>query len=209
MPSINVDLKYFDHPKTVRLMGLLGKGADLLPIRLWIYTGKYHALSGRFTGYSTQAIETAIDWWGQKGLAVEALLSAGFLDKVGDNEYQVHDWPEHEGHLVSYTQRGKAISQTWVKRRTRGRDPPQFSPDPKELSTDPKNEIDADALYNIKGRGGEREAEAEARPLTPAEGKKWVRDLIGSIGQRIGPVSFDEQKRLRNDALQIPAQKRR
>lgn len=65
MPYLNIDLDYFDHPKTVRLIGLLGRDADVLPIRLWKYCGKFMAEDGRLIGLSVQEIEAAMGWRGQ------------------------------------------------------------------------------------------------------------------------------------------------
>lgn len=109
MPYLNLDLDYFDHPKTKRLVGLLGRGADVLPIRLWAYCGKYHAESGRLTGYSPQEIEKLIDWWGKSGEAVEALLKVGFLEDK--NGLQVHDWKEEQGHIHALKIRNKKVAK--------------------------------------------------------------------------------------------------
>lgn len=113
MPELNLDLNYFDHPKTRRLIGLLGNGAEVLPIRLWCHTGKVHAETGRLTGYSTQEIETIVVWWGRKGEAVDALLKVGFLEKTNDG-FQVHAWREYQGHLIAYKLRAqKAANARW------------------------------------------------------------------------------------------------
>jgi hypothetical protein len=106
MPSLNVDLDYFDHPKTKRLVGLLGRGSDVLPIRLWAYCGKYHAVDGRLTGYAAQEIESIVGWWGQKGEMMPAMLRCGFAELDGDT-YVIHDWVEHQGHIEAYKQRAK------------------------------------------------------------------------------------------------------
>ena len=114
MSSINLDLDYFSHPKTVRLIGLLGRGSEVLPIRLWAYCGKYLAESGRLTGYSAQEIETAVGWWGEKERAVEAMLRVGFLEIDLEKNFQVHDWLEHAGHLAAFRERAKmAAKERW------------------------------------------------------------------------------------------------
>lgn len=118
MPSLNLDLDYFGHPKTNQLIGLLGKGADILPIRLWVYCGKHHSGTGTLTAISTQEIELAVGWWGKKGLAVAAFVECGFLDVI-DGGYQVHDWLDHSGHLAAYKLRAqKAAKARWSKNAT-------------------------------------------------------------------------------------------
>lgn len=116
MPSLNLDLDFFDHPKVKRLIGLLGKGSEVLPIRLWAYCGKYHCDSGRLTEISAQEIESIMCWWGTSGVAVEALVKVGFLEVVPEGGYQVHDWLEHEGHLVAYKKKARAAAlKRWEK----------------------------------------------------------------------------------------------
>lgn len=118
MIYLNLDLDYFTHPKTVRLVGLLGKGAEVLPIRLWCYCGKYHVESGRLTSYSIQEIEATVGWWGKSGEMVKAMLHVGFLDEA-DGEFQLHDWEEHEGHLLALRERGKTAAKArWEKTRS-------------------------------------------------------------------------------------------
>lgn len=104
MPSLNLDLDYFDHPKTRRLIGLLGRGAEVLPIRLWAYCGKFHFEDGRLTDYTEQEIETLVCWWGEPGRVVAALRKCGFLDDHGQG-LQVHDWKQHQGHIKAYKDR--------------------------------------------------------------------------------------------------------
>ena len=109
MPYLNLDLDYFDHPKTRRLIGLLGKGSEVIPIRVWAYVGKYHARDGKLAGYSAQEIESIVGWWGKEGELVEALLKVGFLRNNGDGFY-VHDWIDHEGHIVAYKEKAQMMA---------------------------------------------------------------------------------------------------
>lgn len=110
MAYLNLDLDYFDHPKTKRLVGLLGRGATELPIRLWCYCGKYHAESGSLTNYSIQEIESIVSWWGKPGDMVSAMEKVGLLEKV-DNGWQVKDWNEINGHLAMFKQRAMAAAK--------------------------------------------------------------------------------------------------
>jgi hypothetical protein len=111
--SLNVDLDYFSHPKTLRLVGLLGGGAEVLPIKLWAYCGKFHAEHGTLIGYGPSEIESAIGWRGTSGDAVAALLKVHYLDQI-DGGYAVHDWVEYQGHIHAYKVRGKvAAMKKW------------------------------------------------------------------------------------------------
>lgn len=117
MPDLNLDLDYFDHPKTKRLIGLLGKGAEVLPIKLWAYCGKYHKEHGRLTGYSTQEIESILGWWGELGAFVQAMLKVRFLDGE-EGDYACHNWADRNGHLGALSERNRAAANArWDKLR--------------------------------------------------------------------------------------------
>jgi hypothetical protein len=120
MPSVNLDVMYFEHDKTIRLVDRLGRDADVLPIRLWAYTGRHHAESGRLKGLTAREIEKKIGWRGQSGQCVKALLAVGFLERDGET-YVVHDWLEHSGHLSAFSHRArKAAHARWDKARQAG-----------------------------------------------------------------------------------------
>lgn len=117
VPYLNLDVDYFSHRKTVRLIGLLGRGAEALPIRVWAYCGKHHPESGSLASYSTQEIETAVGWWGTSGALVAAMVKIGFLDQTDDG-YACHDWLEYEGHLAAFHVRAKrAAKERWDRYR--------------------------------------------------------------------------------------------
>ena len=116
MPYLNVDLAFFTHRKTIRLVGLLGRGAEVLPIKLWSYCGMHHAESGKLTSYGSEEIESVVGWWGEKGRAVEAMLTVCFLERDDSGNFQVHDWFEHAGHLAAFKKRAKsAAKKRWAK----------------------------------------------------------------------------------------------
>lgn len=110
MAYLNVDLDYFDHPKTLRLVCLLGKGSEVLPIKLWARVGKYHAKDGRLADYSAQEIESLVGWWGPSGKMVEALVKTGFLSHSEEGFY-IHDWNEHQGHIWAFQEKGRALAR--------------------------------------------------------------------------------------------------
>jgi hypothetical protein len=117
MPYLNLDLDYFSHPKTIRLVCLLGRGAEVMPIKLWNYCGKFHTEDGMLAGYSTQEIETILGWWGLKGQALEVMEDVGFIRKNG-NGWEVVDWLKHQGHLAAFKARSiKANKKRWADYR--------------------------------------------------------------------------------------------
>jgi hypothetical protein len=118
MANLNLDIDYFDHPKTKRLIRLLGKGSEVLPLKLWVYTARYHKRSGELTGISAQEIEDECKWWGEAGKMVEVMLATGkdvkpelrdefcFL-KLVDGTYVVPNWVRRQGHLQAFEERAR------------------------------------------------------------------------------------------------------
>ncbi len=115
MPYLNLDLDFYNHPKTLRLVGILGRGAESLPPKLWCYAGKFHTDDGFLKGYSDAEVESILGWWGDQGKLVEAMLKVGFLERDIEG-LQIHDWKEHSGHLSALKQRAKkAAASRWNK----------------------------------------------------------------------------------------------
>ena len=113
MPYLNLDFDYFEHPKTLRMVALLGPGGESVPLRLWAKVGKFYAKDGVLQGYAGPEIESLIGWRGKPGKAVESLLKVGFLEEKGQ-KFFVHDWKEHQGHIWAIRERNrKASNAKW------------------------------------------------------------------------------------------------
>jgi hypothetical protein len=116
--SINVDLNYFDHIKTMRLVARLGPGSDVLPIKLWTHVGK-HNPSGGSVAMLEAELEHILGWWGEKGALAKAFIEIGFVTNES-GKWFVHDWLEHSGHLAYFKKRAeKAARKRWgIKRNS-------------------------------------------------------------------------------------------
>ena len=116
MPYLNLDLNYFDHPKTIQLaIELGGHRSEVLPIRLWAHIGKYHSEDGFLRGYTAPAIARVLNWKENPEKLVEAMLKVGFLAKRKDG-FAVPSWNEHSGHLAVFKERAKIAAQArWSK----------------------------------------------------------------------------------------------
>ncbi len=110
MLCINVDPNMFGHPKIRRLVGLLGPGSDVLPIKLWCHCALYHDEDGRLTNYDAKEVESLIGWWGESGAAVAAMVKVGLASWDGDT-LVVNDWIEHQGHIAALKKKGRTNSQ--------------------------------------------------------------------------------------------------
>lgn len=111
MPDLNLDLSYFEWPETIRLVGLLGRDADVLPLRLKAYCGRVHAEDGRLSGLTAREVEAVFGWKGAPGAAVEALVKVGFLRATGGvfevMEREGVTWLEAQGHIAAFKIRGR------------------------------------------------------------------------------------------------------
>ena len=117
MPYLNIDLEYFDHPKTLMLEAELGgHRAMLIPVLLWRHAGKYHSDDGYLKGYTPAAIAKVVQYDHRNAeKLVEALIKCRFLDKKKDG-FQVHDWSEHNGHLALFRERARIAAEArWNK----------------------------------------------------------------------------------------------
>lgn len=146
MPSLNLDLNYFDHAKTMRLESILGNGADVLPIRLWAYVGRHNPEQGRVSMLEGE-LERVCRWWGEKGAMVAAMMKIGFIEKDGEF-YEIHDWLDHSGHLSAFKKRAiKANRIRWGK-RSKSRTPTRT---PKhEAKESPSSAVPFSAVHNNK-----------------------------------------------------------
>lgn len=121
MAFLNLDLDFFAHPKCARLVGLIGRDSEVFPLRLWAYTAKYHSVDGKLSGYSPQAVERIVQWGGQPGQCVDALAAVGFIDKIGEMEWKVHDWVDYQGHIHALKMRNKKVAKNrWKNMRKSG-----------------------------------------------------------------------------------------
>src|SRR4051812_1225837 len=115
MAYLNLDLDYFEHRKTKRLIGRLGKGVEVLPLRLWSYCGKFHPEDGRLSGYSEAEIASIAGWWREPTEFLQAMLDVCLMGK-DERGYFIHEWREHQGHLEAFKVRAKkGAAARWGK----------------------------------------------------------------------------------------------
>jgi len=99
---------------------MLGKEAEFLPVKLWLYAGRIHPESGKLKGLTGQEIEGIVEWWGTPGAFIEAMERVEWLIKDEKNCFTLLGWKEHQGHLVAFKRRGKiAAKARWDKDKRR------------------------------------------------------------------------------------------
>jgi hypothetical protein len=92
-----VDVDYFNHPKTLRLMSILGRPeADVYPLRLWRWAVSY-ASDGQLP-HDPRQIEVSIGWRGKPGRLYAALVEAGFIES---DTFTLYSWMDHIGRAIA------------------------------------------------------------------------------------------------------------
>lgn len=126
LPWFRVDVDLVDHPKVLALAEALDCAeaeAGWLVVRLWAWTMRY-AARGRLADGARPALERL--WTGagtapRSGSAVDALVSAGFLDAAEGGGWEVHDWDEHNGAAVAKAEKDAERKRAARARRSNGR----------------------------------------------------------------------------------------
>ncbi len=183
MPELNIDFDFFEHPKTMMLCARLGEWAEILPIRLWRFAGRFHAETGILSTKSLDVLELHLKWRGEKGEAIESLIEAGFLEPT-ESGYAVHDFLKRNGHIAALSKRGKSAAKS---RWDRVNKPPESEP----------CKTDAQALLNhatgnaLTGRTNEtsetydtNETRARASPKPKAANSSNVEKIAADLAQR-------------------------
>ena len=85
------------HPKLAMLcrrLGLTRRDAVGLLELLWEYTAEF-SFTGNIGKFSDEDIADAVEWRGNVGELISALVYAGWLDPCPKHRLVVHDWAEH------------------------------------------------------------------------------------------------------------------
>lgn len=115
--DIRLSTGFYSHPKTIKLIRIVGAEGVLCLQRLWIWSAQNRA-DGNLAGFEDEDIEIAACWSGACGEFVQALAKLRFLD--GDTgAYALHGWDEHQGYVTQEAERiaraKKAANTRWGK----------------------------------------------------------------------------------------------
>lgn len=198
MPYLNLDLDWFSHRKAIRLVGMLGAGADLFPVKLWAYVGKHHPETGRLEHYSEPEIESICGWQGEAGKLVKALMAPQInLLEAHENFFQVHDWKDHSGHLAAFKKRAKtAAKKRWAKyASSKAKAEGKQSPSRGKVGTVGKDSIQ-----------GKEEGLGEGKPLSPETLAKLYNDLTPDECPAVTTLSPARRTKARQYLVNFPKQ---
>ncbi|WP_180147083.1 hypothetical protein [Desulfoluna butyratoxydans] len=93
--DIRLSIAFKDHRKRKRLVRLLGVGAEVYLIDLWL-TAAVHRPSGCLDGWDEEDIADACNWMGDPRVLVDALVETHWLAKDPEMGYVINDWCEHQ-----------------------------------------------------------------------------------------------------------------
>ncbi|CCK82408.1 hypothetical protein [Desulfobacula toluolica] len=117
--DIRIAIGFKNHRKRKRLTRLLGFGAEVYLIDLWL-TAAIDCPKGILSGWDDMDIADACGWEKEPNILVDALLESKWLDEV-DGVYHLHDWEDHQGWVFRSEERSKiakkAAETRWKKRR--------------------------------------------------------------------------------------------
>lgn len=118
MAYVVVPIDFFERDKRMRkLMFRLGGRSAALPIRLWCLAAQESPRDGRLAEHSTETLEVALRWSGRRGDLEQALIEAGFLEKMPEG-YRVENWEEDQGHIWRNHVRAAKAAKALHRRET-------------------------------------------------------------------------------------------
>lgn len=96
---IIVPIDFFEKDRRMKkLMLRFGGRTAALPVRLWCLAAQESPRDGRLADHSAETLETALGWTGRRGELVQALIEAGFLERIPEG-YRVLGWEQDQGHI--------------------------------------------------------------------------------------------------------------
>jgi hypothetical protein len=118
--DIRIAVSFKGHRKRKRLQRILGFGAEVYLIDLWI-TVAMDAPEGVLLGWDNEDIADACGWMEDPRKLVDALIESNWLEKDADGNYFLHDWCENQSWACGAKVRSKA-AQKAAKARWSGND---------------------------------------------------------------------------------------
>jgi hypothetical protein len=104
--DIRIDVDFWDHTKTIRLIKNLGLEGAVSLQRLWCYAAK-HRPTGVLTGMNADDIEHAAGWKGEAGAFFSAIKN-DWLDRAKPRgTFSLHDWNVHNSWVANSEERSE------------------------------------------------------------------------------------------------------
>jgi len=114
--DFRVNVAFFNHLKTKKLIQKLGKEGVFSLMSLWAYTAQ-NKPKGILTNLTKDDISILVDWEGEINHFLDVLIELKFLDKENNGEYSIHNWEQRNGFAYYAEERSekarKAAEQRW------------------------------------------------------------------------------------------------
>ena len=118
MSDLRLSTNFADHPKTIKLVRLLGDDVIRQLLRLW-GAAAIDCPDGKLRGMDIEDIEIMAGWDGEDGLFVRTLVDHGWLD-LKRKTYYLHNWAERQPWISNARARSEAAKRKaeirWSKR---------------------------------------------------------------------------------------------
>lgn len=108
---VQLDADYWDHPKTLKLIELLGARGEIIPVKMWTWAARFKK-TGVFD--SPSQLATACRFRGKPQALQDALKKAGFLEPDG---LTIHDWWERTGAGIAMYEKERERKRLVAERR--------------------------------------------------------------------------------------------
>jgi len=109
--DIRLHVSFLGHRKRRKLKRLLGAEATDYLIDFWLRTAQNHGEDGVLRGMDAEDIALEAGFEGNAEAFVEAMESAGFLEKNGQDEYRLPGWREHQPWVSTAKERSEQASK--------------------------------------------------------------------------------------------------
>jgi hypothetical protein len=97
--DIRLDVDFYGHPKTIKLIRRLGFEGVVCLQRLWLFAAK-HKCDGDLDGMDEEEIAIASGWNNDPSTFVTTLVQLRWLD-VDNETYSLHKWVDRNGYAAS------------------------------------------------------------------------------------------------------------
>ncbi len=103
MPSINIELDYFQHFKTRRIIAKFGAGSEVVLIRLLCFAAKTFPKDGIFKELPLKELIFLADlsMFREPEKIIQGLVDVKSLKITKKKWYAIHEWEEYQGHIMA------------------------------------------------------------------------------------------------------------
>ena len=116
--DIRLSTEFFRHPKTRKLKKRLGIEGIFALQQLWVWCAQNRP-SGVMSGLDMEDVALAACWEGEatEETFVQTLVDLRWLDVLEDGTFCLHNWLQHQQHLLAHDTRQRELDISWSEWR--------------------------------------------------------------------------------------------